>query len=183
MLTDETHFAARLEARREAATRSQRRRDHGDDARSKPNVRRRQSKHLRPELATRRNAFQLDNAEQGDLLDELGAPSSGMLANRFNNTCRLDSIDSSKPSTSYVSVWLDRARVRHAGRRWFIRLRDPDEHLGYAYVTNKLDFYLVDAQKALRDAPYRAIRTTAAPARVGSREGSNLEPFAWKRSS
>ena len=45
---------------------------------------------------------------------------------------------------------------------------DPDEHLGYAYVTNKLDFYLVDdpREKALRDALYRAIRTTAAPARA-----------------
>ena len=36
---------------------------------------------------------------------------------------------------------------------------DPDAHLGYAYVMNKLDFYLVDdpREKALRDAVYRAI--------------------------
>lgn len=36
---------------------------------------------------------------------------------------------------------------------------DPDAHLGYAYVMNKLDFYLVDdpREKALRDAVYRGI--------------------------
>jgi CubicO group peptidase (beta-lactamase class C family) len=40
---------------------------------------------------------------------------------------------------------------------------DPDAHLGYAYVMNRLDFYLADdpREKALRDAVYRAI------ARVG----------------
>jgi CubicO group peptidase (beta-lactamase class C family) len=36
---------------------------------------------------------------------------------------------------------------------------DPDARLGYAYVMNKLDFYLLDdpREKALRDAIYRAI--------------------------
>lgn len=36
---------------------------------------------------------------------------------------------------------------------------DPDSRLGYAYVMNKLDFYLIDdpREKALRDAIYRAI--------------------------
>ena len=36
---------------------------------------------------------------------------------------------------------------------------DPDARLGYAYVMNKLDFYLLDdpREKALRDAVYRAI--------------------------
>jgi CubicO group peptidase (beta-lactamase class C family) len=36
---------------------------------------------------------------------------------------------------------------------------DPDAHLGFAYVMNKLDFYLTDdpREKALRDAVYRAI--------------------------
>lgn len=36
---------------------------------------------------------------------------------------------------------------------------DPDAHLGYAYVMNKLDFYLTDdpREKPLRDAVYRAI--------------------------
>lgn len=41
---------------------------------------------------------------------------------------------------------------------------DPDVRLGYAYVMNKMDFYLVDdpREKALRDAVYRAItRLTA----------------------
>lgn len=36
---------------------------------------------------------------------------------------------------------------------------DPDAHLGYAYVMNKLDFYLTDdpREKSLRDAIYRAL--------------------------
>ncbi len=36
---------------------------------------------------------------------------------------------------------------------------DPDERLGYAYVMNKLDFYLANdpRERALRDAVYRAI--------------------------
>jgi CubicO group peptidase (beta-lactamase class C family) len=36
---------------------------------------------------------------------------------------------------------------------------DPDARLGYAYVMNKLDFWLIDdpREKALRDAVYRAI--------------------------
>ena len=44
---------------------------------------------------------------------------------------------------------------------------DPDAHLGYAYVMNKLDFYLFDdpREKALRDAVYRALRVPA-PARA-----------------
>jgi len=42
---------------------------------------------------------------------------------------------------------------------------DPDAKLGYAYVMNKMDFYLSDdpREKALRDAVYRAI------ARLGER--------------
>jgi CubicO group peptidase (beta-lactamase class C family) len=46
---------------------------------------------------------------------------------------------------------------------------DPDAHVGYAYVMNKMDFYLYDdpREKALRDAIYRALRTAApAPARA-----------------
>jgi CubicO group peptidase (beta-lactamase class C family) len=40
---------------------------------------------------------------------------------------------------------------------------DPDAHVGYAYVMNKLDFYLVDdpREKALRDAIYRALARQA----------------------
>jgi CubicO group peptidase (beta-lactamase class C family) len=36
---------------------------------------------------------------------------------------------------------------------------DPDAHLGYAYVMNKLEFWLIDdpREKALRDALYRAL--------------------------
>lgn len=43
---------------------------------------------------------------------------------------------------------------------------DPNAHLGYAYVMNKLDFWLMDdpREKALRDAVYRSIaRRAAAP--------------------
>lgn len=43
---------------------------------------------------------------------------------------------------------------------------DPDAHLGYAYVMNKLNFYLADdpREKALRDALYRALASaTRAP--------------------
>jgi len=44
---------------------------------------------------------------------------------------------------------------------------DPDAHVGYAYIMNKLDFYLENdpREKALRDALYRAIarRTAAEP--------------------
>jgi CubicO group peptidase (beta-lactamase class C family) len=47
---------------------------------------------------------------------------------------------------------------------------DPDKRLGYAYVMNKLDFYLQDdpREKALRDAVYRAIEGLSAPAPVES---------------
>jgi CubicO group peptidase (beta-lactamase class C family) len=47
---------------------------------------------------------------------------------------------------------------------------DPDARLGYAYVMNKLDFYLSDdpREKALRDAVYRAI--VRLDARLVSRE-------------
>jgi len=38
---------------------------------------------------------------------------------------------------------------------------DPDAHLGYAYVMNKMDFFQIDdpRERALRDAVYRAIRS------------------------
>jgi CubicO group peptidase (beta-lactamase class C family) len=44
---------------------------------------------------------------------------------------------------------------------------DPDAQLGYAYVMNRMDFYLTDdpREKALRDAIYRALRA-AAPRRA-----------------
>ena len=58
---------------------------------------------------------------------------------------------------------------------------DPDARLGYAYVMNKLDFYLVDdpREKALRDAVYRAIaRTPVGSAGLGTRKLGKLEPIA-----
>jgi CubicO group peptidase (beta-lactamase class C family) len=49
---------------------------------------------------------------------------------------------------------------------------DPDARLGYAYVMNKLDFWLIDdpREKALRAAVYRAI------ARLGSARPAEIEP-------
>jgi len=45
---------------------------------------------------------------------------------------------------------------------------DPDARLGYAYVMNKLDFYLTDdpREKTLRDAVYRAIAQLSARTRA-----------------
>ena len=51
---------------------------------------------------------------------------------------------------------------------------DPDARLGYAYVTNKLDFWLIDdpREKGPRDALYRSIvRLAARPHRDSSRWG------------
>jgi len=57
------------------------------------------------------------------------------------------------------------AKAGTPGARGSFRFADPDARLGYAYVMNKMDFYLNDdpREKALRDAIYRALRT-AAPA-------------------
>jgi CubicO group peptidase (beta-lactamase class C family) len=45
---------------------------------------------------------------------------------------------------------------------------DPDARVGYAYVMNKMDFYLTDdpREKAVRDALYRALRRAAPAARA-----------------
>lgn len=45
---------------------------------------------------------------------------------------------------------------------------DPDAHLGYAYVMNRLDFYLANdpRERALRDAVYRAIARLTVRARA-----------------
>jgi CubicO group peptidase (beta-lactamase class C family) len=45
---------------------------------------------------------------------------------------------------------------------------DPDARLGYAYVMNKMDFYLTDdpREKPLRDALYRAVRRLPAQERL-----------------
>jgi CubicO group peptidase (beta-lactamase class C family) len=50
---------------------------------------------------------------------------------------------------------------------------DPDAHLSYAYVMNKLDFYLTDdpREKALREALYRAIARAPAAVRARQRVG------------
>jgi CubicO group peptidase (beta-lactamase class C family) len=51
---------------------------------------------------------------------------------------------------------------------------DPDAHLGYAYVMNKLDFWLIDdpREKALRDALYRATGRIGARRAVGAKNRS-----------
>ena len=48
---------------------------------------------------------------------------------------------------------------------------DPDARLGYAYVMNKLDFYLQDdpREKALRDAVYRAIASSVKQGAISDR--------------
>jgi CubicO group peptidase (beta-lactamase class C family) len=64
---------------------------------------------------------------------------------------------------------------------------DPDAHLGYAYVMNRLDFYLENdpREKALRDAVYRAIARLAARPRaeelVGAGSVSGPPPAATSR--
>jgi Beta-lactamase. len=52
---------------------------------------------------------------------------------------------------------------------------DPDAHLGYAYVMNKLDFWLLDdpREKALRDALYRAISRRGSHRSAAARNGSH----------
>ena len=57
---------------------------------------------------------------------------------------------------------------------------DPDARLGYAYVMNKMDFYLVDdpREKSLRDAVYRAIRRLGIPSRVIHSSGAPIHSDA-----
>jgi CubicO group peptidase (beta-lactamase class C family) len=58
---------------------------------------------------------------------------------------------------------------------------DPDARLGYAYVMNKLDFWLMDdpREKALRDAIYRAIaRLSVRPRAAGAESGRIAEATA-----
>jgi CubicO group peptidase (beta-lactamase class C family) len=65
---------------------------------------------------------------------------------------------------------------------------DPDAHVGYAYVMNKMDFYLSDdpREKPLRDALYRAIAQVVDQDRRAAAAGSRktlapprLEHSAW----
>jgi len=52
---------------------------------------------------------------------------------------------------------------------------DPDARLGYAYVMNKMDFYMIDdpREKPLRDAIYRAIAIRGRSGRHESRRRSH----------
>ncbi len=52
----------------------------------------------------------------------------------------------------------------HPGAGGSFAFADPEAHVGYAYVMNKMDFHLIDdpREKALRDALYRAIGRTRA---------------------
>jgi hypothetical protein len=63
---------------------------------------------------------------------------------------------------------------------------DPDAHLGYAYVMNKLDFYLANdpREKSLRDAVYRAIARLSGPKRamhLSASEHYRMGHFAGER--
>jgi CubicO group peptidase (beta-lactamase class C family) len=51
----------------------------------------------------------------------------------------------------------------HPGAGGSFAFADPDAHLGYAYVMNKMDFYIFDdpREKALRDAVHRCIERQA----------------------
>jgi CubicO group peptidase (beta-lactamase class C family) len=57
---------------------------------------------------------------------------------------------------------------------------DPDAQLGYAYVMNKLDYYMLDdpREKALRDAIHRAIKAKAPRSRA-----TKAEPVTGKSRS
>ncbi|HEX7019304.1 MAG TPA: serine hydrolase [Gemmatimonadaceae bacterium] len=60
------------------------------------------------------------------------------------------------PNVAFGSTWRTFGAPGAGGSFGFA---DPDAHVGYAYVMNKLDFYLMDdpREKTLRDAIYRAI--------------------------
>lgn len=62
---------------------------------------------------------------------------------------------------------------------------DPDVHLGYAYVMNKLDFYLMDdpREKALRAAVYRAMGRVGSRAPAHRRHRSEVLAVEWHRTS
>jgi len=55
---------------------------------------------------------------------------------------------------------------------------DPDAHVGYAYVMNRLDFYLENdpREKALRDALYRAMARLGAEKRAFELVGAGTSP-------
>jgi CubicO group peptidase (beta-lactamase class C family) len=57
---------------------------------------------------------------------------------------------------------------------------DPDARLGFAFVMNKLDFYLENdpREKALRDAVYRAIARLATPTRAAKMADASKRPGA-----
>ena len=61
-------------------------------------------------------------------------------------------------------------------------LGDPDASLGYAYVMNRLDFYLTDdpREKALRDAVYRAIATPAARRTAAAPTAGHATSHGWR---
>jgi len=68
------------------------------------------------------------------------------------------------------------ARSARPGAGGSFAFADPDARVGFAYVMNKMDFYLSDdpREKALRDAVYRAMARLTARTRTVEMVG------AWK---
>jgi CubicO group peptidase (beta-lactamase class C family) len=72
-----------------------------------------------------------------------------------------------RPGPTVAFGWSPRA-FGSPGAGGSFAFADPDARLGYAYVMNKLDFYLENdpREKALRDAVYRAIALDAASTQI-----------------
>lgn len=78
-----------------------------------------------------------------------------------------------------VSFGISQRAVGAPGAGGSFAFADPDARLGYAYVMNKMDFYLENdpREKALRDAVYRAIARLTAASKPRVREVRGHAPL------